>query len=123
MTVSGRAFKAAFGGAESSAEAILANRCERHGLPKPEMQALLIPSRKFRWDLAWPAYRVCVDVQGGMYSNGRHLRVQGYETDLVKSALVQLEGYIALAFTPRQIDDNVAVMFIAAALAAHGWKT
>jgi len=53
---------------------------------------LLIPTaeykfhneRRWRFDFAWPAVKVAVEIEGGIFSGGRHTRGTGYEKDLEK---------------------------------------
>ena len=74
----------------SALEAILLNRLERVGLPRPEVQYRIVPGRRWRWDLAWPTHRLAVEVQGGIYTGGRHVRGAGYEADAQKRNAAQL---------------------------------
>lgn len=111
------------GEAESMPEALLLNRIQRHGLPKPETQVQLIEGRRFRYDVVFRQWKVAVEVQGGIWSGGAHVRGQGYEANAVKSALAQIEGYICLYVTPGQINDNTAVFLIDRALRSRGWPS
>lgn len=47
------------------------NQC---GLPDPVFELRFHPVRRWRFDLAWPAHKVALEVQGGIFSNGRHTR-------------------------------------------------
>jgi hypothetical protein len=40
--------------------------------------------RKWRFDFAWPAEMVAVEIEGGIYSQGRHVRPQGFIKDCEK---------------------------------------
>ena len=42
------------------------------------------PTRKWRFDYAWPAKMVALEVEGGTYTGGRHTRGAGYANDIAK---------------------------------------
>lgn len=54
------------------------------GLPAPEAQYRFHPERRWRFDFAWPERKVAVEVDGGIWINGRHNRASGYEADCEK---------------------------------------
>lgn len=43
-------------------------------IPKPEFEWTFSTERKFRFDLAWPDRRVALEVQGGIWTGGAHVR-------------------------------------------------
>jgi hypothetical protein len=99
---------------------VLVNRCRLAGLPEPVTQLAIVPGRRYRWDAAWPLFKVGVEVQGGG-ERGAHSRFVRYAADQEKAALVQLMGWVSIAATPAQIKSGQAVEWIAAALALRGW--
>jgi len=44
------------------------------GIPAPVFEHRFHPTRKWRFDLAWPDRMVALEVQGGMLQRGRHTR-------------------------------------------------
>lgn len=54
--------------------AIVAAFFRESGLPEPTFEHRFHPTRKWQLDLAWPDRRVCVEVQGGIWTGGRHTR-------------------------------------------------
>ena len=42
------------------------------------------PTRRWRFDFAFPTLRVAIEVEGGVHSGGRHVTGAGYESDLDK---------------------------------------
>jgi very-short-patch-repair endonuclease len=68
------------------------------------------PSRKWRLDLAWASVRVAVEIDGGIFVQGRHTRGDGWLKDAEKRNHAQLCGWIVLVYTPAQIalPDTVA---------------
>jgi hypothetical protein len=73
------------------------------GLPEPEREFLFHKKRKWRFDLAWPDLLIAVEVEGGIWTNGRHVRGEGYEADCEKYNEAQLAGWMVLRFTPGMI--------------------
>lgn len=62
--------------------------------------------RAFRFDRAWPTKRVAVELEGGVYSGGRHVRGKGYETDCEKYGLATSLGWRLFRFTGKQLRSN-----------------
>ncbi len=46
---------------------------------QPEYQ--FHPERKWRADFAHPGYKIIVEIEGGAFSNGRHVRGRGYYSE------------------------------------------
>lgn len=107
---------------ESLEELKLVGRIQRHGLPTPTLQVALIPGRRFRWDVVFPEQKVAVELQGGVFANGRHTRGAGFESDCEKAALGQIAGYICLSLTPGMVESGLALTLIEQALHARGWR-
>ena len=105
-------------GAESELEMILANRLAIAGLPPGERQYRFDPRRRFRFDMAWPALKVAVEVQGGIWSGGRHARGSGIAAECHKFSLAAALGWRCLPVTREMIEDGTAVTLIHQAL--HG---
>jgi hypothetical protein len=96
--------------------------CVGDGLPEPAIDARWHPTRRWEWDLSWPEYKVALEVQGGLYTGGKHVRVAGYLNDVAKLNEGQLLGWLVLWCVPRQLDDGTALALIRAALKARGWE-
>jgi very-short-patch-repair endonuclease len=88
------------------------------GLPMPERELMLIPGRKFRCDLAWPAHRLVVEIDGGTFTRGRHSQGMGQATDAEKRNLLVLAGYRVLTVTTLHVRSGAALGWIEQALAA-----
>lgn len=85
-------------------------------LPIPVREYQGIPGRKFRYDLAWPAKKLALEVQGGVFSGGRHTRGIGYTADCEKLNLTVLNGWRMLWVTPAHIRDGKAIRWVEQAL-------
>ena len=102
----------------SQAEAMLALQIQAVKLPKPERQYKFHPKRAFRADFCWPANRLIVEVQGGVWNNGAHVRGAGYERDCERMIEAQLLGHRILYVTPAHIQKGSALEWIERALEA-----
>lgn len=63
---------------------------------------LFHPTRKWRFDYAIPEYKIAIEIDGGVWIQGRHNRSQGYLNDLEKFNEASVLGWIILKFTPDQ---------------------
>ncbi len=71
------------------------------GLPEavPEYRFARHVGRQFRFDRAWPGAKVAVELEGGVWSRGRHVRPKGYRVDCEKYNLATMLGWRVLRFT------------------------
>jgi len=80
--------------------------------PLPEREYLFHPTRKFRFDFAWPEMMMALEVEGGIYKGGRHTSINGFEGDCVKYALAIQEGWKVYRFSTGQVLKGIALMYI-----------
>lgn len=73
-------------------------------------------NRQWRFDVAWPEEKVACEVMGGLQSNGKHSREEGYMNDAIKSFEAQLLGWKVFAITPAMIEEDRTAMLITEAL-------
>lgn len=73
------------------------------GYPAPVREFQFAPPRKWRIDFAWPEDKLAVEVEGGLYIQGRHVRIRGYIGDLEKYNEIEMRGYTLLRFLPQQL--------------------
>jgi len=86
------------------------------GLPVPQKEFLFHRRRKWRFDLAWPELLIAVEIEGGVWTNGRHVRGEGYENDCEKYNEAQMLGWMVLRFTPGMVKRGKAYTLIEKAL-------
>jgi very-short-patch-repair endonuclease len=70
------------------------------------------PEREWRFDFAWPAQLVAVEIEGGTWIAGAHSRGKGFEEDCDKYNEAQLRGWRIFRFTTDQVEDGRAVAFM-----------
>ena len=86
------------------------------GLPKPEMEYRAIPGRRFRFDLAFIEQMLLIEVQGGIWTGGKHGRGAGIETDQEKLNLAVIEGWRVLQVSSNHVKNGKALIWIRLAL-------
>lgn len=89
----------------------LATFCRIHGLPEP-VREFRFCARKWRIDLAWPEEKLAVEIEGGVWTKGRHTRPKGFLGDLEKYNSLSLLGWSLLRFTPQQVRTGEAVTVV-----------
>jgi len=94
---------------------------EACGLPKPEWEYPFHPDRNWRADLAWPDYRLLLEIHGGAWTGGRHTRGKGFRGDLEKQNAAICLGWRVLCYLPEQVGGVACLEEIATALALGGW--
>jgi hypothetical protein len=97
------------------AERLLAELCDRitgqTGFAwAPEYR--FCPSRRFAFDRAWPEAKVALEVDGGIWTQGRHVRGAGYLKDLEKFALAFVGGWWVLRVPWKWIEDGTAEKYL-----------
>ena len=103
-------------GVDSALEMALLTRLERHGLPLGEGQYRFVPGRLYRFDRAWPAQQVAVEIQGGLWVDGAHSRGSGVERDCVKLSIAAALGWRVLPISKAMIESGQAIDLLATAL-------
>jgi hypothetical protein len=79
--------------------------CKAHGLPEPFFELLFHPKRKWRFDIAWP-HDLAVEVQGGLFTGGRHVRGAALLDEYEKLSEAAILGWRVLLVTPKQVDNG-----------------
>ncbi len=72
-------------------------------IPLPECELKFNPSRKWRFDYAYPDLKIAIEQEGGAYSGGRHTRGTGFIKDMEKYNSAAIMGWRILRYTPDQM--------------------
>lgn len=86
------------------------------GLNPPEREYRFAPDRMWRFDFAWPAAHVALEVEGGSWAGGRHVRGQGFERDLEKYNEAGIRGWLVIRVSTAMVDDGRALALVGRAL-------
>ncbi len=61
--------------------------------------------RRWRFDFANPDKKLAVEIEGGIFSRGRHTRGAGYLKDLEKYNRAAILGWAVLRYAPWQLAE------------------
>src|ERR1700733_12210451 len=103
----------------SAGEEAFAMHCRAYGL-NPEREYRFHAERKWRFDFAFPAKKVGVEIEGGTWTSGRHSRGTGYENDLNKYNAAVRDGWMVLRFSTRMATSGEAIREVAIVLEHAG---
>lgn len=74
------------------------------------------PSRRWRFDYAIPEHKIAVEVEGGVWTGGRHTRPQGFLGDIVKYNTATLMGWRVFRTTPTELVRTATLKMIKQAI-------
>ena len=78
-------------------------------LIEPVREYAFAKPRRWRFDFAWPDQKLAVEVEGGVWANGRHTRGSGFVADTEKYNTAALLGWKVLRFHGGAINDGTAI--------------
>lgn len=82
------------------------------GLPPPNVEHEFHNERRWRFDLCWPDRKLALEVDGGVYTRGRHTRGNGYEEDCRKVNEAQLLGWLVLRVSTGMVASGEALTLL-----------
>lgn len=71
--------------------------------PTLEQEHKFHPTRRWRFDFAHVITKAAFEIEGGVWSGGRHTRGKGFTEDCVKYSEAQLLGWTVYRITPQMI--------------------
>ena len=95
----------------SPLEDLFAFQLDSAGLTGYIREYQAIPGRRFRFDFAFVAERLLVEINGGTYTRGGHSTGLGIKRDYIKQNLCQLAGYKLLTFDSDMVKSGQALEF------------
>jgi hypothetical protein len=103
----------------SDGERSLASQLRFLNAPPPITEYSFDPTRRWRFDFAWPELMVAAEVEGGTWAEGRHSRGAGFEADCIKYSEAAIQGWLVVRVTTAMVDDGRAVTLVGRALWAR----
>jgi|SRR3990167_657357 len=79
----------------------------KHGLSGFVREFQFCPSRRWRADYAWPGHGLLVEIDGGVWTQGRHTRGAGFTSDQEKMNAAALLGFSVLRFQPKDVKRSL----------------
>ena len=91
------------------------------GINLPVMEHRFHPSRRWRFDFAYPDKKLAIEYQGGVYMNkSGHSNVSGMERDCLKFSSAAALGWRVMPINAGMVRRGEAVQLVAEALKAVG---
>lgn len=75
--------------------------CRVMGLPMPLDEFLFTKVRNWRFDIAWPDYKVALEIEGGAFTGGRHTSGVGFVKDMDKYNEAAIQGWCVIRCVPK----------------------
>lgn len=88
--------------------------CLSEKLPMPTPEFRFEPSRRWRFDWCWPDHKIALEIEGAVWTRGRHTRGSGFMKDMEKYNHAAQLGYRVFRCTPNGI--NLGMELVATAL-------
>jgi hypothetical protein len=76
---------------------------KNRGLPAPDRERRFALPRKWAFDYCWPDEMVALEVEGGVWTGGRHTRGKGFINDMEKYSEAAIRGWCVLRCTPQSL--------------------
>lgn len=70
------------------------------------------PTRKWRFDYAIPQHRIAIEVEGGVWTGGRHTSPKGFLNDMEKYNTATMMGWRVLRTIPDELCTNATLNMI-----------
>lgn len=74
------------------------------------------PERRWRFDYAIPEHKIALEVEGGVWTQGRHTRPQGFLGDIEKYNQATLMGWRVFRTTPTELYRTATVNLLKKAI-------
>ncbi len=107
---------------KSEIEETLALHIRAAKLPAPTREFRFHPTRKWRFDFAWPELRFAVETEGGTFSNGRHTRGLGFDMDCTKYSEAMILGWDVYRCSGGMVRKGMAIDFLKRLFEERGWR-
>jgi very-short-patch-repair endonuclease len=78
-------------------------------LPATTREHKFHPVRKWRIDFAWPSRKLAVEIEGGIWTQGRHTRGAGVRADMEKYNALASLGWTLLRFDGFAVTSGAAI--------------
>jgi hypothetical protein len=108
---------------KSYLEDLLIFKIEEAKLPAPKRNYIFHHVRKWELDLAFPELKLAVEVEGAVWTRGRHTRGGGFIEDCDKYNEAAFLGWRVLRVTRFHIENGKAIEWIRRALEQYAGYT
>jgi len=88
-------------------------------LPEPVREYRFHDKRRWRFDFAYPDKQIAIEVEGGVFKQGRHTRGTGYTKDCEKYNAAAENGWRVFRYTTAQVNQGLAIEQLKRVLQGH----
>lgn len=74
------------------------------------------PTRKWRFDYAIPEHKIALEVEGGVWTRGRHTSPKGFLNDIEKYNTATLMGWRVFRTTPDDLYKSATIKLVKCAI-------
>lgn len=92
------------------------DRMTRAGIDRPTPEHRFHPVRRWRFDFAWPDRMLALEIEGGIWTGGRHSGGKGQLGDMEKYSEAAALGWRVIHVTPSQLNTDYALDLVSRAL-------
>ena len=89
----------------------------QNGVAAPVTEHHFAKPRRWRFDFAWPARMVALEVEGGVWTQGRHTRGKGFVADCEKYSEAAARGWRLIRVVPGDLCTDRTLGWIRRTLA------
>jgi hypothetical protein len=90
------------------------------GIPTPEQEVKFERTREWCFDYAWKGWKIALEVEGGIWTHGRHVRGTGFTRDCEKYNRAAILKWMLLRVTTDMVKDGRAIDTLREAFSARG---
>lgn len=102
---------------DKARQAIFLALCDAHDLPRPEPEYQFARPRLWRFDYAWPIRLISLEIQGGIWTGGRHVRGAALKDEHEKLNEAAIRSWRILYCMPAEVKDGSIFAVIRRAMA------
>jgi very-short-patch-repair endonuclease len=92
----------------SPGEEAMALHLKAHNIPF-EREVKFYPLRNWKVDFLLRDNSIIIEVEGGVWQQGRHSRGKGFESDCEKYNRATIMGYQVLRYSTAQVESGMAI--------------
>lgn len=90
--------------------------CRKQLGEAPAKEYVFHPVRKWRFDYAFPSAKIALEVEGGVYTGGRHIRPKGFLGDVDKYNAAAVMGWRVLRVVPDRLRTFATIEMLKSAM-------
>lgn len=89
----------------------------RECIAQPIAEFRFAAPRRWKFDYAWPDYGVALEVEGGVWTRGRHTRGAGFLKDCEKYNAAAIRGWLVLRTVPSMLSTLETMVMLRSVIA------